>query len=249
MLRYKIEIGVYLKNKNMKKILFYIIAIYLVSTQTLSAQQWSPITNNNIWNLNSGNVGIGCDPGGATFKIYKAELPIFQLASATSRLEIGVATCSGCFASGAGIGDVVFRSLGGSQNLIFSMPNNNNDGKTYIGFNDVANLTWLKIFNNKVMRVNGTVIATKMMVKTDVWADYVFDKNYKLNSLDEIDSYIKINKHLPDVPSANEVIEKGIDIAQMNTLLLKKVEELTLLMIEQHKTISALQNKVNEMQK
>jgi len=197
----------------------------------------------------SGNVGIGCDPGGVTFKIYKAELPTFQLASATSRLEIGVATCNDCFAIGAGIGDVVFRSLGGSQNLIFSMPDNNNDGKSFIGFADDANGIWLKIFNNKIMRANGTIIASKVMVKTDVWSDYVFNPEYKLKSLSEIDSYIKENRHLPDVPTANEVIEHGIDVAQMNAILLKKVEELTLLMINQNKTIGLLENKINEMHK
>ena len=237
------------KNKNMKKILFYIIAIYLVNAQTLSAQQWSPITNNNIWNLNTGNVGIGGDPGATTFRVYKAELPTFDLASSVARLQMAIATCANCFAGGAQVGDAVIRKMGVTHNIILYMPNDNNDGKSYIGVGDAANGIWLKMFNNKIMRVNGTVIATEMMVKTDVWADYVFDKNYKLNSLDEIDSYIKINKHLPDVPSANEVLEKGINIAQMNTLLLKKVEELTLLMIEQNKTIGALQNKVNEMRR
>jgi len=87
------------------------------------------------------------------------------------------------------------------------------------------------------------------MVKTDVWSDYVFNPEYKLKSLSEIDSYIKENRHLPDVPTANEVIEHGIDVAQMNAILLKKVEELTLLMINQNKTIGLLENKINEMHK
>ena len=87
-----------------------------------------------------------------------------------------------------------------------------------------------------------------MMVKADVWSDYVFDSKYKLKSLDEIENFIKDNKHLPDVPSAKQVIEQGIDVAQMNAILLKKVEELTLLMIEQNKIIKNLQSKVNEIQ-
>jgi len=197
----------------------------------------------------SGNVGIGCDRGSTLFKVYKSELPTIELASSISRLQFGLATCNDCFAIGAVSGDAIIRTFGPTHNTILAMPDNNNDGKSFIGFADDANGIWLKIFNNKIMRANGTIIASKVMVKTDVWSDYVFNPEYKLKSLSEIDSYIKENRHLPDVPTANEVIEHGIDVAQMNAILLKKVEELTLLMINQNKTIGLLENKINEMHK
>lgn len=73
--------------------------------------------------------------------------------------------------------------------------------------------------------------------------DYVFANDYKLQSLYEVEKYYKANKHLPDVPSAKEVDENGLDIAEMNIILLKKVEELTIHMVEQQRQIDALQNK------
>lgn len=95
----------------------------------------------------------------------------------------------------------------------------------------------------------GTLTALKIYVKTNVWSDYVFDPDYKLKSLEEIETFINENKHLPDVPSAKEVIEGGIDVADMNAILLRKVEELTLLMIEQNKTIQELQSRLDKLQK
>ena len=91
--------------------------------------------------------------------------------------------------------------------------------------------------------VEGGVLTEKVRVKLQgEWADYVFDEDYDLMSLSEVESFIKENKHLPDVPSAKEVKKEGMDVAEMNALLLKKVEELTLHIIE-------LEKKVNELQK
>jgi hypothetical protein len=71
-------------------------------------------------------------------------------------------------------------------------------------------------------------------------ADYVFEPDYKLSSLSEVETYTKANKHLPEVPSASEMTEKGVNLAQMNMVLLKKVEELTLHAIEQEKSVAEL---------
>ncbi|MBL7910143.1 MAG: hypothetical protein JNJ41_03770 [Bacteroidia bacterium] len=73
--------------------------------------------------------------------------------------------------------------------------------------------------------------------------DYVFANDYKLQNLYEVEKYYKENKHLPEVPSAKEVDENGLDIAEMNIILLKKVEELTIHMVEQQRQIDALKNK------
>jgi len=92
--------------------------------------------------------------------------------------------------------------------------------------------------------VNGDAIFTKIKVKTNVsWPDYVFHKDYKLPTLEEIEKYIKLNQHLPGVPSAKEVEKNGLDVGNNQALLLKKIEELTLIIIEQNKRIKALENK------
>jgi hypothetical protein len=72
------------------------------------------------------------------------------------------------------------------------------------------------------------------------WPDYVFANDYKLRSLKDTEAFIKQNKHLPEVPSAKEVKEKGYDMGEMTKILLKKVEELTLHTIAQQKEIEAL---------
>ncbi len=73
------------------------------------------------------------------------------------------------------------------------------------------------------------------------WADYVFAKDYKLMPLKEVETYINTNGHLPEVPSTEEAIQNGIELKEMNILLLKKVEELTLHAIEQNKRIEKLE--------
>jgi hypothetical protein len=69
--------------------------------------------------------------------------------------------------------------------------------------------------------------------------DYVFANDYKLKSLQEVESYIKQNNHLPEIPSAQEIEKNGLMLAEMNMSLLKKMEEMTLYMIEQEKRLSA----------
>jgi hypothetical protein len=83
------------------------------------------------------------------------------------------------------------------------------------------------------LSVNGKILATGVKVSlSNTWPDYVFKKDYKLNTLEEVEQYILTNSHLPDVPSEQEVKEKGIELGDMNAILLRKVEELTLYMIQ-----------------
>ncbi len=81
------------------------------------------------------------------------------------------------------------------------------------------------------------------------WMDFVFDKNYKLTSLKEVEDYIKANKHLPGVPSADDVVCDGIDMAQMDATLLKKIEELTLYMLEMKKENDAMKAEIANLKK
>jgi hypothetical protein len=74
--------------------------------------------------------------------------------------------------------------------------------------------------------------------------DYVFEKDYKLRSLKEVEAYITNNRHLPEVPSAESIENKGANLVDMNLTLLKKVEELTLYVIQQQKEIEALKEKI-----
>lgn len=98
--------------------------------------------------------------------------------------------------------------------------------------------------------VNGMIHAKEVKVDLQNWPDYVFENTYKLNSLEEIEKHIKDKGHLPNIPSAKEVMENGINLGDMNRKLLEKIEELTLYSIEQNKQINNLKegNKVLQQQ-
>jgi hypothetical protein len=83
------------------------------------------------------------------------------------------------------------------------------------------------------LAVGGKIIAEEVVLKLQAnWPDYVFEKDYKLPSFEELQLFIAQHKHLPGVPSANQVQDNGISVAEMNSILLKKIEELTLYIIE-----------------
>lgn len=90
------------------------------------------------------------------------------------------------------------------------------------------------------------ILTEKLKVAVETtgnWSDYVFEKNYKMLSLTEVEAYVNKHKHLPGVPSAEEVVAKGIDVATMDAKLLEKIEELTLYVIKLEKEINELKQK------
>ncbi|NAY93420.1 hypothetical protein GTQ34_16030 [Muricauda sp. JGD-17] len=90
------------------------------------------------------------------------------------------------------------------------------------------------------LAVNGSIRAKEIKVETG-WADYVFKEGYDLPTLEEVEKHIKEKGHLMNIPSAKEVEENGIQLGEMNRLLLEKIEELTLYLITQDKAIKTLQ--------
>jgi hypothetical protein len=93
------------------------------------------------------------------------------------------------------------------------------------------------------LSVNGNVRANRVKVY-NTWADYVFEDGYKLPTLEQVEKHIKEKGHLIDIPSAKEVEAKGIDLGDMNRLLLQKIEELTLYTIELNKQVEQLKAEI-----
>lgn len=93
------------------------------------------------------------------------------------------------------------------------------------------------------------LVAEEIVVQSHRWADFVFEDDYKLRSLDSVDDYIKKNGHLPDVPSAKEVADNGISVAENQAILLQKIEELTLYMIEQNNKIKTQNTLIAKLQR
>jgi hypothetical protein len=93
----------------------------------------------------------------------------------------------------------------------------------------------------KVNSTTGKMYAKYIKVQTTNFPDYVFDKHYKLMPLYELEQYISQHHHLPELPSAAEAETNGVDVSEMQNTLLKKIEELTLYIVQQQKQIDALQ--------
>lgn len=92
------------------------------------------------------------------------------------------------------------------------------------------------------LAVKGKVVCQEIQVTLSGWPDYVFEEGYNLLPVNELKDYIITNKHLPNVPSANNVEEKGVNLGEMDKILLQKIEELTLYIIQ-------LENRISELEK
>ena len=91
--------------------------------------------------------------------------------------------------------------------------------------------------------INGKIKTKEVEVTLIGWGDFVFEEDYKLLTLAEVEQFIKENKHLPNVPSAAEVEANGINLGEMNNILIQKVEELTLYILDLQKQINELKTK------
>ena len=114
-------------------------------------------------------------------------------------------------------------------------------GNVHIGSTEYESTTKLA--------VHGIVLAREVKItqSTSIWPDYVFDEKYELTSLENLSTYLKENKHLPKVPSAAEVKENGFSMGEMTPLLLLKIEELTIYLLQQQKEIASLKEEVKQL--
>lgn len=99
------------------------------------------------------------------------------------------------------------------------------------------------------LSVKGNIRAKEIKVETANWPDYVFEPEYKKISLDSLEQFISTHKHLPNIQPAKEIIDNGIALGELNKILVEKIEEMTLYLIEQNKQIKSLQEEVNELKR
>src|SRR5690606_9928407 len=121
----------------------------------------------------------------------------------------------------------------------------NQDGKVRISATDIATPDGYRLF------VEDGILTEKVKVaisSTSDWADYVFAEDYELMPLEEVEAFTKENKHLPNVPCAEDMVTEGLDVAQMDARLLEKIEELTLYLIEQNKKLEEQNKKIETLQ-
>src|SRR5690606_29536048 len=135
------------------------------------------------------------------------------------------------------VGDLYIRSMASRADSSGNVIINDNGGFVGIGTTRPR----------EQLSVNGNVRAREIKVETVNWPDYVFEDGYELRSLKETEEFIRTHKHLPNIPSAGEVEQEGIALGQMNRLLLEKIEELTLHLIEKEKRIEKIERELSEI--
>ncbi|CAH0336540.1 hypothetical protein FVB9288_02246 [Flavobacterium sp. CECT 9288] len=99
------------------------------------------------------------------------------------------------------------------------------------------------------LTVAGNINSREVKVSVDAGADFVFDKDYALPSLQEVEKFVTKNKHLPEIASAKEMQKEGINLSEMNIKLLQKIEELTLYVIEQEKRLKNQHDQIEKNNK
>lgn len=187
-----------------------------------------------------GNIGVGTTSPLAKLHVENGDLLLQNQTSGYPRLWLkdvsGNSSIKVDYNSIIGSGSKIYIRTGGSNALVL----NDDGGNVGIGTSSP----------NEKLTVSGTIYGKEVKVDLSVpGPDYVFEKNYSLPSLQAVHAYIEQNKHLPEVPSAKEMELNGINVGEMNMILLKKVEELTLYLIQmqeqnnrQDKFIMELQN-------
>lgn len=186
------------------------------STATTANKGWSKIVMQNP----SGNVGIGVSSPSARLDVLETIALSAVNYDANRRIDR----------------KWIFAALGGGTEM-FLAPRRSDD----------SDWDWPKqiVFNNGNIAASGRLEAKEVKVTQSPTADFVFEDNYYLPNLEEVEKHIKEKKHLPEIASAKEMEKEGVNIGEFQIKLLQKIEELTLYSIEQNKQIKELK-KENE---
>jgi hypothetical protein len=205
------------------------------------------VANGNSY-LNGGNLGIGTSSPSSMLHLYNtnntASINI-QSAASHSLLNLHPGGSNNYSYINLGDGSSYGWQLGkdidaggiAGVNGFYVYELTQGDHATRFAINKGGNVGIGTSVPTEKLSVNGNIKAKKVIVSQTNWPDYVFDSSYSLIPLSEVQSFIAKNKHLPEIPSAKEVEKNGINVGDNQVLLLKKIEELTLYIIEQDKVV------------
>ncbi|MDQ0966830.1 hypothetical protein QFZ20_002233 [Flavobacterium sp. W4I14] len=203
--------------------------------------------------LQSGNVGIGTTTPTEKLSIYgtvNSAPGVISLESSRNDdgfVEVGAISTKNNGGEIARVG--MLRGAGTYHGLINFLVKPTNDAPLIEAMRiaENGNLLIGKITQSNVsykLDINGKARANEIVVNT-TGADFVFEPDYKLPELAELEKFVKTNKHLPEIPTAKQMVENGINLGELNIKLLQKVEELTLHLIAKDKNAMQLEKKLN----
>lgn len=184
----------------------------------------------------SGNVGIGSSA--LSSSQYGSYNTVVGYASGGGIVSGNRNTIIGANVSGLSpslSNTIILADGSGNQRLVID-----NNGKAKIGSPSLTTPGNYRLYVEQGILTEKVVVAIANSVD---WADYVFSPGYRLTPLKEVARFVKINHHLPNIPSANEVVKNGVNLGEMDAKLLEKIEELTLYIIELENRISSLEEK------
>jgi hypothetical protein len=146
-------------------------------------------------------------------------------------------------------GNIFFRRQDHNNNNLGAIMGLQNNGTVTIGVWEKYDNTVTDTQGARLM-VNGGILCEKVKVIADVPnSDFVFEPTYKLMPLDELKLFVQNNRHLPEIPSAEEFKNEGYNLGQMDDLLLRKIEELTLYIIQLEEMLKKQQVQIEELKK
>lgn len=214
----------------------------IVAVSYLGGAGWSPLEFRTMNTARmaiatNGNVGVGTtSPSGLLEVSGSSSQMILNSTSANTELRFShLGTIKGFVWYDLGTDHMAFGRGSISNSMFVTSGGNFSIGTTTPGTYKLA--------------VEGKIGAREVNVTTGAWSDYVFNADYKLRPLSEVQQYIEENHHLPEVPSEKEVLANGQNLGEMNAILLKKIEELTLYVIEQNNELQALRTEMTELKK
>ncbi|MBO9675434.1 MAG: hypothetical protein J7577_18440 [Sphingobacteriaceae bacterium] len=163
--------------------------------------------------------------------------------------DVGVFKVSNFLTGSLELGSVSDDNLNDNGGIVTIYNTIRDNSHTYIGNLNVidGNVGIGTDLPSEKLSVNGKIRAREIKVEATNWPDYVFEEGYKVGTLQELESYIKANKHLPEMSSAREIETNGVALGEMNKLLLKKIEELTLHLIEEHNRAVVRDKEMDEL--
>ena len=199
----------------------------------------------------TGNVGIGTSLPQQMLHVVDGNILISRTSSrapgsANGSLFFGDTTNSVDPAGEWGMEYISGENMSGGLNFWKPWTSTHLGGNYYLYLKDNGNIGIGTNNPQAKLAVNGEILAKSVRVNTSgtYWPDYVFGNDYTLMNLKELEQYVNAHKHLPNVPSAEEVEEKGdVDLGTMNAILLEKVEELTRYVIDLQHQIDELKNR------